>query len=140
MGGGIDSHMVLIDLKDRGIEAREAEKLFEMMSIICNQNSIPGDRPGGCTGLRLGIPPMVFRGMSAADFGTVAAIIHQGLELMRLIHEQSSQTTELLLPKVTRLKRLEQFIETAQSNPLVGKLRSCVAEMVCDHPPPWHRP
>ncbi|ROV95351.1 hypothetical protein VSDG_06032 [Cytospora chrysosperma] len=63
VGGGTDTHMVLIDLKDRNIHAAEAEKVLELVHIICNQNSIPGDKGGICSGLRLGTPPMVLRGL-----------------------------------------------------------------------------
>lgn len=62
--GGTDNHLVLVDLRPKGIDGARAERVLELVSITANKNTCPGDRsaltPGG---LRLGeglpLPPCV---------------------------------------------------------------------------------
>lgn len=53
--GGTDNHLVLVDLRPKGIDGARAERVLELVSITANKNTCPGDRsaltPGG---LRLG--------------------------------------------------------------------------------------
>ena len=53
--GGTDNHLVLVDLRPKGIDGARVEKVLDLMSITVNKNSVPGDKsalvPGG---LRLG--------------------------------------------------------------------------------------
>jgi len=53
--GGTDNHLVLVDLRPKGIDGARAEKVLELASVTVNKNSVPGDKsalvPGG---LRLG--------------------------------------------------------------------------------------
>ena len=53
--GGTDNHLVLVDLRPKGIDGARAEKVLELVSVTVNKNSVPGDTsalfPGG---LRLG--------------------------------------------------------------------------------------
>ena len=53
--GGTDNHLMLLDLRPRGIDGARVEKVLEACSITVNKNSVPGDKsalnPGG---LRLG--------------------------------------------------------------------------------------
>ncbi|MEQ2171993.1 Serine hydroxymethyltransferase 2, partial [Goodea atripinnis] len=55
VSGGTDNHLVLVDLRPRGIDGARAERVLELVSIIANKNTCPGDKsaltPGG---LRLG--------------------------------------------------------------------------------------
>lgn len=53
--GGTDNHLVLVDLRPKGIDGARAERVLELVSITANKNTCPGDKsaltPGG---LRLG--------------------------------------------------------------------------------------
>ena len=55
--GGTDNHLVLVNLKNKGLDGNRAEKVLEAVHIACNKNTCPGDvsalRPSG---LRLGAP------------------------------------------------------------------------------------
>ncbi|MEQ2279580.1 Serine hydroxymethyltransferase 2 [Ameca splendens] len=55
VSGGTDNHLVLVDLRPRGIDGARAERVLELVSITANKNTCPGDKsaltPGG---LRLG--------------------------------------------------------------------------------------
>lgn len=79
--GGTDNHMVVLDLRSRGISGFVAEDALRVCGILANRNRIPGDqRPaliGG--GLRLGTNILAQRGLHPADMVTLAELIHQVL-------------------------------------------------------------
>lgn len=71
--GGTDNHLMLIDLKNMGMDGKEAESLLERAGIIANRNSIPGDRtPFRPSGLRLGTPAITTRGLKPRDMARIA--------------------------------------------------------------------
>lgn len=53
--GGTDVHLVLVDLRSKGLSGAKAEKILEEVSIACNKNTVPGDKsPFNPSGIRLG--------------------------------------------------------------------------------------
>jgi glycine hydroxymethyltransferase len=79
--GGTDNHLILIDLRNKNITGRAAEKLLESVGIVVNRNSIPNDpqKPLITSGLRLGTPALTTRGMVETDFTIIAELIDQAL-------------------------------------------------------------
>lgn len=79
--GGTDNHLILIDLRNKNITGREAEKILEEQNIIVNRNSIPNDpqKPLITSGLRLGTPALTSRGLKEAEFRKIANLIDQAL-------------------------------------------------------------
>lgn len=79
---GTDSHMVLLSLKDKGIDGARVETVCEAVNIALNKNSIPGDKsalvPGG---VRIGAPAMTTRGLGEADFARVVTYIDKAIKL-----------------------------------------------------------
>jgi len=81
VSGGTDTHLFLIDLsRSKGLEeltGKEAETRLEAAGIILNRNAVPGDKrsPLITSGIRIGLPAMVTRGMTEADADTLAALI-----------------------------------------------------------------
>ncbi|CAN3375399.1 hypothetical protein DIURU_002404 [Diutina rugosa] len=73
---GTDSHMVLVSLKDKGIDGARVEAVCEKINIALNKNSIPGDKsalvPGG---VRIGAPAMTSRGLGETDFAKIVDYI-----------------------------------------------------------------
>lgn len=65
--GGTDNHLVLVDLRSKGLTGDIAEKTLESVGIIVNRNVIPGDtqRPGVASGIRVGSPGITTRGLGA---------------------------------------------------------------------------
>lgn len=63
--GGTDNHLVLIDLRPRGLSGEQAEKALASVGLIANRNPIPfdGTDPDHAGGLRLGTPAITARGM-----------------------------------------------------------------------------
>ena len=81
VAGGTDTHMVLVDLRDRGLTGDRAEVALEAVGILVNRNPIPFDpEPVRVTsGIRLGTTTMAVRGMGPSDAAEVAALIDESL-------------------------------------------------------------
>jgi glycine hydroxymethyltransferase len=79
--GGTDTHMVLVDLRSRGITGDVAEAALERIGILTNRNLIPFDpeTPARTSGLRIGTPGVAVRGMDATEAGIVAELIDAAL-------------------------------------------------------------
>jgi len=80
--GGTDNHLLLVDLRDKGITGSKVERVLELCSVSANKNAVRGDTsaiaPGG---LRLGTPAMTTRGLVEKDFATVAQFIHRAVQI-----------------------------------------------------------
>ncbi|KAM4701676.1 serine hydroxymethyltransferase, mitochondrial [Discoglossus pictus] len=82
VSGGTDNHLVLVDLRPKGIDGARAERVLELVSITANKNTCPGDKsaltPGG---LRLGAPALTSRCFKEADFEKVVDFIDEGIHI-----------------------------------------------------------
>jgi glycine hydroxymethyltransferase len=69
VSGGTDNHMVLIDLRSKGLIGRDAETLLESAGILVNRNVIPNDPqpPDRASGMRVGASAISARGIEAAE-------------------------------------------------------------------------
>jgi glycine hydroxymethyltransferase len=69
VSGGTDNHLVLIDLRLKGLTGALAEKALESVGIIVNRNVIPGDpeKPDVTSGIRIGSPAITSRGMQEPE-------------------------------------------------------------------------
>ena len=74
VSGGTDNHLMLIDLRPKGITGKEAEDLFWRANITANKNAIPNDpeKATVTSGLRVGTPAITSRGMVEADMEVIA--------------------------------------------------------------------
>lgn len=74
---GTDNHLVLIDLRNKGLTGREAEEALEAADITVNKNMVPFDdkSPFVTSGIRVGTPAMTTRGFGADEFKRVVALI-----------------------------------------------------------------
>jgi glycine hydroxymethyltransferase len=70
VSGGTDSHLVLVDLRPKGVTGKVAADLLERAGMTCNKNGIPFDpeRPAVTSGVRLGTPAGTTRGFGVAEF------------------------------------------------------------------------
>ncbi|XP_074649540.1 serine hydroxymethyltransferase, cytosolic-like [Tubulanus polymorphus] len=86
--GGSDNHLILIDLRSKGIDGARAEKVLEDISIAVNKNTCPGDKSAlKPSGLRLGAPALTSRNFTEKDFEQVADFIDRGVLLAIEIQE-----------------------------------------------------
>ena len=82
VSGGTDNHLMLVDLRSKGVTGKEAEKLLDAANITCNKNTIPNDpeKPFVTSGIRLGTAAVTSRGMNTADMDVIAAAIAMVIE------------------------------------------------------------
>lgn len=77
--GGTDTHLLLVDLRRKGVKGNAAESALERASITCNKNGIPFDdeKPAVTSGIRLGSPACTTRGFGTEEFAEVGELIVQ---------------------------------------------------------------
>jgi len=82
VSGGTDSHLILVDLRPKGVTGNVAEKSLERAGITCNKNAIPFDpeKPMVTSGIRLGTPTLTSRGMGAGEMLQVGDLITEVLD------------------------------------------------------------
>ncbi|MHB8542548.1 MAG: serine hydroxymethyltransferase [Leptospirales bacterium] len=80
--GGTDNHLMLIDLRNKGLTGKEAESFLSEAGIYCNKNAVPfDDKPPTVTsGIRLGTPAITTRGFVGEEVKEIAEIIHRILD------------------------------------------------------------
>lgn len=81
ISGGTDNHMILIDLRNKNITGKDAEKALESADITANKNMVPFDdkSPFVTSGIRLGTPAVTTRGLVEEDMRTIADLIDRVL-------------------------------------------------------------
>ena len=79
---GTDTHVVLVDLRPKGVKGNATEKALGRARITCNKNGVPFDpeKPMVTSGLRLGTPAGTTRGFGEAEFRTIADLIVEVLD------------------------------------------------------------
>jgi glycine hydroxymethyltransferase len=77
VSGGTDNHLMLIDLRNKGITGKEAEAVLQAAEITVNKNMVPFDdkSPFVTSGIRLGTPAMTTRGLGEPEFVRVVDLI-----------------------------------------------------------------
>jgi glycine hydroxymethyltransferase len=84
VSGGTDTHLMLVDLRPKGLTGRDAETALERAGITCNKNGVPFDpqKPTITSGVRLGTPAGTTRGFGVAEFERIGDLIGDVLDGM----------------------------------------------------------
>ncbi|KAJ9166437.1 hypothetical protein P3X46_021193 [Hevea brasiliensis] len=105
VSGGTENHLVLVNLRNKGIDGSRVEKVLESVHIAANKNTVPGDVsamvPGG---IRMGTPALTSRGFVEEDFVKVAEFFDAAVKLALKIKADTKGT------------RLKDFVATMKSN------------------------
>ncbi len=82
VSGGTDTHLMLVDLRPKGLTGRDAEASLERARMTCNKNGIPFDpeKPMVTSGVRLGTPAATTRGFRTEEFKQVGNLISDVLD------------------------------------------------------------
>ena len=82
VGGGTDTHLMLVDVSVKGLTGKAAEEYLDGISITVNKNAIPYDqqKPFVASGIRIGTPAITTRGFGEDECREVARIICEGLD------------------------------------------------------------
>src|SRR5881409_2963066 len=77
VSGGTDTHLMLVDLRSKGLTGKEAQALLDRAAITVNKNTIPGDpqSPFVTSGVRIGTPAVTTRGFAETEMEKVADFI-----------------------------------------------------------------
>ncbi|KNC85799.1 serine hydroxymethyltransferase 2 [Sphaeroforma arctica JP610] len=90
--GGTDNHCCLWDVRPQGLTGSKLEKLFELISVTINKNSVPKDTsalsPGG---VRLGACALTSRGFLESDFVEVADLLHEAVQATLELQKQTGK-------------------------------------------------
>ncbi|EOY15533.1 Serine hydroxymethyltransferase 2 isoform 2 [Theobroma cacao] len=127
VSGGTENHLVLVNLRNKGIDGSRVEKVMESVHIAANKNTVPGDVsamvPGG---IRMGTPALTSRGFIEEDFEKVADFFDAAVKLALKIKAETKGT------------KLKDFVETLQSDvniqSEIAKLRREVEEYAKQFP------
>ncbi len=81
VSGGTDNHLMLVDVRNKNLTGKEAEKMLDEIHITTNKNTIPFDTqsPFVTSGLRIGTPAVTTRGMKEAEMIELSDIIDSAL-------------------------------------------------------------
>ncbi|MGI9363695.1 MAG: serine hydroxymethyltransferase [Rhizobiaceae bacterium] len=96
VSGGTENHLMLVDLRPKGIKGNEAETALERAHITCNKNGIPFDpeKPTITSGIRLGTPAGTTRGFGPSEFELIADLITRVLEGLAANGADGNQAVE----------------------------------------------
>jgi len=94
ISGGTDNHLILIDLRNKGVTGKQAEEALSKAEITVNKNMVPFDTesPFVTSGIRVGAPAMTTRGLKEQDFRRIAELMDQVI---------TNSSDETIISKVT---------------------------------------
>lgn len=101
VSGGTDNHLMLVDLRSKGITGKKAETRLDQVGVTCNKNAIPFDpeKPFVTSGIRLGTPAVTTRGMQEDDMDRIAQIIDWTVSDFEGRKEEARRAVQLLSEK-----------------------------------------
>jgi glycine hydroxymethyltransferase len=96
VSGGTDNHLMLVDLRPKGLKGNVSEKALVRAAITCNKNGIPFDPlpPMKTSGIRVGSPAGTTRGFGVKEFRDIADMIADVLEGLRSKGEHGDPEVE----------------------------------------------
>ena len=91
VSGGTDTHLMLVNLTNKGITGKEADAALDAAGIIVNKNAVPYDEkpPAVASGIRLGTPIVSTRGMKEAEMKEIVGLVDRVLQ-----HRQDAAVLE----------------------------------------------
>jgi glycine hydroxymethyltransferase len=141
VSGGTDNHLVLVDLKDRGVDGARVERVLELVGVASNKNTVPGDKsamkPGG---LRIGTPAMTTRGFQAEDFKRVADVVHRAVGItQKLDKDAKNKAEETGRKNPTSVAAFKDYVGEGQDITEIIELRKEVEDWVSTFALPWDK-
>lgn len=84
VSGGTENHLMLVDLRPKGVKGNAAEDALERAGITCNKNGVPGDpeKPAVTSGIRLGTAAGCSRGFGPDEFREIGGLISDVLDAL----------------------------------------------------------
>ncbi|BBB30604.1 serine hydroxymethyltransferase [Neptunomonas japonica] len=103
--GGTDTHLMLVDLRPKGLKGNQVEDALERAGITCNKNGIPFDseKPMVTSGIRLGTPAGTTRGFGVEEFRLIGNLINDVLDGLVANPEGNAEVEAAVCAQVTEL-------------------------------------
>ncbi|MFT2099695.1 serine hydroxymethyltransferase [Marinomonas sp. 2405UD66-6] len=103
--GGTDNHLMLVDLRPKGLKGNVVDKALERAGITCNKNGIPFDteKPMITSGIRIGTPAATSRGFGVEEFEKVGHLISDVLDGLVAMPEGNPEVEARVLAEVKEL-------------------------------------
>jgi len=141
VSGGTDNHLVLVDLKNRGVDGARVERVLELVGVASNKNTVPGDKsamkPGG---LRMGSPAMTTRGFRPEDFTRVAEIVDRAVTITQKLDKTAKEESEARGRKnPASVNAFLEFLGEGEAIREIVELRREVEEWVGTFSLPWEK-
>ena len=107
VSGGTDNHIVLVDLRPKGLTGNISEVALENAHMTCNKNGVPFDpeKPMVTSGVRLGTPAATTRGFGKDEFRQVGLLIGEVLDGLASNTNDNSSVEAAVAEKVQKLCR-----------------------------------
>ncbi len=107
VSGGTDNHIVLVDLRPKGLTGNISEVALENANMTCNKNGVPFDpeKPMVTSGIRLGTPAATTRGFGTDEFRQVGLMIGEVLDGLASNRNDNSTVEAAVAEKVQKLCR-----------------------------------
>lgn len=124
VAGGSNTHVILIDLQNKGLIGNLAAESLEEAGIVVNRNSVPFDPnpPFYPSGLRLGTPGITSRGMKEEEMKKIASWINKVIEEVREVKQQMKIDFENEKKKTVREKIINKCLSIRKVKQEVRKL------------------
>ncbi|MCZ6454446.1 MAG: serine hydroxymethyltransferase [Alphaproteobacteria bacterium] len=105
VSGGTDTHLLLVDLRPKGLTGNVAETALERAGLTCNKNGIPFDpeKPTVTSGIRLGSPAATTRGFGSSEFRYVGELIAEVLDSLANNPDGDAQVEQSVRTRVSEL-------------------------------------
>lgn len=88
VSGGTDNHLLLVDLRSKGVSGAKGDTICEYVSLVLNKNTIPSDKSAmNPNGLRVGTPAMTSRGLMEDDFVKVGEFLSRAMQVAKEVQE-----------------------------------------------------
>lgn len=96
VSGGTDCHLMLVDLRPKGVKGRDAEHALERAGLTCNKNAIPFDpeKPAITSGVRLGTSAGTTRGFGEDEFQVIGELILKVIDALAKAGPEGDRTIE----------------------------------------------
>jgi glycine hydroxymethyltransferase len=122
VSGGTDTHLMLVDLRPKGVTGRLAEKALDTIGVTVNKNLIPFDpaRPLVTSGIRIGTPAVTTRGMAETEMAQIATIIAGFVdEIVQAVRRQDSAITAATAGIESEVRKQDATLAAALADPRV---------------------
>lgn len=114
VSGGTDNHLMLVDLRNKNVTGKEAEKALDRAGITVNKNTVPGETqsPFVTSGIRIGTPALTTRGFAEAEMHRIAGMIDEVIAA-KGAHEVESRVRAEIAEICERFPLYREWMKTA---------------------------